>query len=157
MTETHAHLRPRPAALPEPFRAACPVHFDELDPMGILHNARYQVHVERGLTAFLRGRGFEGPPHLPGNADKFHAVRRFEIEFDRPFRDEGVLTVELWLEHLGRTSTRHGFACLGRDGEIHATGSRTVVKLDPADFRPARWSPAWREAHLEGLRHDRSF
>jgi len=28
------------------------VHFDELDPMGLLHNSRYSLLFERALTAF---------------------------------------------------------------------------------------------------------
>ena len=28
-----------------------PVHFDDLDPMGLVHNARYAVLLERALSA----------------------------------------------------------------------------------------------------------
>lgn len=28
------------------------MHFDDLDPMGVLHNARYAVLVERAITAW---------------------------------------------------------------------------------------------------------
>ncbi|GAA2133757.1 hotdog domain-containing protein [Kitasatospora kazusensis] len=151
----------------KPFHSTARVHFDELDPMGILHNARYQIHVERALSVFFESAFFGSAFHestaadpsavLGGDPDKFHAVRRFEIDFAQPFRGEGRLRTELWLEHLGRTSTRHGFACLGPDGELHATGARTVVKVDPGNFRPTAWSAAWREAHLTGLRLERSL
>ncbi|GAA4988688.1 hypothetical protein GCM10025734_14500 [Kitasatospora paranensis] len=34
------------------------VHFDDLDLMGMLHNSRYQVRVERAWVEFCRGQGF---------------------------------------------------------------------------------------------------
>ncbi|WP_406205696.1 acyl-CoA thioesterase [Kitasatospora sp. NBC_01560] len=157
MTESPARVLPRPADTVEPFRTADRVHFDELDPMGILHNARYQIHVERAVSAFYRLHGLDTPPGELGGSDRFHAVRRFEIDFELPFREEGPLRVELWLDHLGRTSMRYGFACLGSADEVHATGARTVVRIDPVDFRPREWSTGWREAHLNGLRIERSF
>ncbi|GAA1970753.1 acyl-CoA thioesterase [Kitasatospora viridis] len=132
------------AELPEPYRCASRVHWDELDPMGILHNARYQVHAERAVGAFFAD--------FVNDADLFHAVRRFEIDFRRPLRGQGTMQVELWLEHLGRTSCRHGFALLGPDGQLLASGARAVVKIDPDTFRPVEWSETWRAAHLSRLR-----
>ena len=34
------------------------VHFDDLDALGLLHNARYPVMVERAWTALWNERGF---------------------------------------------------------------------------------------------------
>ncbi|WP_160161505.1 SDR family oxidoreductase [Embleya hyalina] len=140
--------QPRPT---EPFRYGARVHFDELDPMGILHNARYHVHVERAVAAFYESRGFHWADDLAVNPDKFHAVRRVEADFRAPFVGEGTMEVELCLEHLGRTSIRYGFTCRKPDGTLLASGLRTVVKLDPTTFRPTEWTDEWRLAHLTGL------
>lgn len=146
-------LTPEPATA---YRWTSRVHFDELDPMSILHNARYQIHVERATAAFFESRGFTWAASLEENPDKFHAVRRFEIDLAQPFFGEGPLDVELWLEHLGRTSLRYGFACLGQDGALHASGMRAVVKLDPTTYRPVEWTDRWRKAHRTGLLTARS-
>ncbi|MFE9427086.1 acyl-CoA thioesterase [Kitasatospora sp. NPDC006697] len=130
--------------LREPYRCVSRVHWDELDPMGILHNARYQVHAERAVGTFFAD--------FVSEADLFHAVRRFEIDYRQPLRGQGTIQVELWLEHLGRTSTRHGFALLDGAGRVLASGARAVVKIDPADFRPVGWSDTWRSEHLNRLR-----
>ncbi|MER5571891.1 hypothetical protein ABT083_37905 [Streptomyces goshikiensis] len=42
------------------FLAPVDVHFDDLDPMGMLHNSQYQVWVERAWLQFARGQGLGG-------------------------------------------------------------------------------------------------
>ncbi|PPK63927.1 hotdog domain-containing protein [Actinokineospora auranticolor] len=134
-----------------PFRHVNTVHFDELDPLGILHNARYALHVERATTAFLRGHGFRWAADTADNPDQFQVVRRFEIDFELPFIGTGPLAVELSATHIGTTSLRYRFRCVGPSGESHAHGSRSVVKLDPDTFRPEPWTARWRAAHLTVL------
>ncbi|MGW0334185.1 acyl-CoA thioesterase [Streptomyces sp. NPDC003011] len=157
MTENPAADPPGQAgAVAKPFRNSGRVHFDELDPMGILHNARYQVHAERGVSSFFESQGFRWTDSLEVNPDRFHAVRRFEIDFHLPFAGEGPLDVEVWLERLGRTSISHGFACIGDNGTVHASGMRAIVRLDSATYRPLEWTEGWRKAHLTGLLPERS-
>ena len=84
------------------------------------------------------------------NPDQFHVVREVQVEFLTPFRGLGHLQVELWVEKLGETSCVYGFECSSETG-VHARGRRTVVKLEPASLRPARWTERFREAHA-GLR-----
>ncbi|WP_018686211.1 acyl-CoA thioesterase [Actinokineospora enzanensis] len=125
------------------------VFFDELDPLGFLHNARFAVHVERAFAVFLGEHGFPWQADVADNPDQYQVVGRFEIEFQVPFRGTGPLAVELSLDHLGRTSMRNGFRCLGTDDVVHATGSRSVVKLDPTTQRPTPWT--WRDMNLRVL------
>ena len=119
------------------------VWFDELDMLGVLHNARYAIHVERAMTAFYHS--------LPGldPADDNVVVKQYEIEFLRPFTKEGgELIVEIGLGRLGNTSAVYTFRCLSEaeDGtEIeHARGSRTIVKVTQGDLRPTPWSDSLR-------------
>ena len=120
------------------------VWFDELDMVGVLHNARYAIHVERAMTAW-----YHSIPN-PDPSDGYIVVKHYDIEFLRPFTTErGELVVEVALRRLGSTSAVFGFRCLshGADGsEIeHARGSRANVKVSPGDLRPAPWSDRFRE------------
>lgn len=139
------------------------VWFDELDMVGVLHNARYAIHVERAMTAWFHT--------LTGldSSDSLSVVRQYDIEFIRPFTQErGELVVEIRLERRGTTSAVFGFRCLsypesspdscanssaepgfsggdsvGEHGPevLHARGTRAIVKVSPGSLRPAAWSP----------------
>lgn len=119
------------------------VWFDELDMLGVLHNGRYAIHVERAMTAWYHSLTGLDP------ADGYVVVKHYEIEFLRPFtRERGELMVEVGLGRLGNTSAVYTFRCLseGPDGaEIeHARGTRTIVKVTRDDLRPAPWSDSLR-------------
>jgi acyl-CoA thioester hydrolase len=125
------------------------VWFDELDMLGVLHNARYAIHVERAMTAWYHSLTGVDP------SDGYNVVKHYEIEFLRPFtRERGELVVEVWLERLGNTSAVFAFRCVSaaQDGgepaagtEIeHARGTRTIVKVTHGELRPAPWSESFR-------------
>jgi acyl-CoA thioester hydrolase len=119
------------------------VWFDELDMLGVLHNARYAIHVERAMTAWYHSLSGLDP------SDDNVVVKHYEIEFLRPFtRERGELVVEVGLGRLGNTSAVYTFRCLseGADGaEVeHARGTRTIVKVTRGDLRPAPWSDSLR-------------
>ena len=140
------------------FTHLSPVHFDELDAMSMLHNARYAIHVERAVGAwyFSLGKTFE--LDAARNPDQFHVVRDFHIEFLAPFRGLGNMRIDLWVEKLGETSCIYGFLCSSEDGRVgHARGQRTIVKLDPVSFRPQAWSSFFREHHSSLLRDFQAF
>lgn len=119
------------------------VWFDELDMVGVLHNARYAIHVERAMTAWFHSLSGLDP------SDDHVVVKHYEIEFLRPFTHEGgELIVEVGFGRLGNTSATYTFRCLSEaeDGtEIeHARGSRTIVKVTRGDLRPTPWSDGLR-------------
>ena len=119
------------------------VWFDEFDMVGVLHNARYAIHVERAMTAWYHTLNGLDP------ADDHVVVKHYEIEFLRPFtRKRGELLIEVGLGRLGNTSATYTFRCLSEadDGtEIeHARGNRTIVKVTRGDLRPAPWSDGLR-------------
>jgi acyl-CoA thioester hydrolase len=118
------------------------VHFDELDPMGVLHNARYAVLFERALAAFWAGHGHSFVDGRPTTPDAFNVVKEASIVYHRPVRGVGEVAVQLWLESLGESSGVYRFRLLSPDGAtVFAEGRRVVVKLDQATLRPAPWSP----------------
>jgi acyl-CoA thioester hydrolase len=122
------------------------VHFDDLDAMGIVHNARYAVLVERAMSAYWARRGFSYAGGAATQSDVFLAVAEFAINFRVPVRGTGTIGVHFWVDRLGSSSATYGFRVLSADGAVtHAEGRRVVIKLDPVTLRPAPWSPEGRE------------
>ncbi|MFD6418925.1 acyl-CoA thioesterase [Streptomyces sp. NPDC060194] len=128
------------------------VHFDDLDALGLLHNARYPLLVERAWVAYweARGVGFEGDWAAAG--DFCNAVKELRIAYDAPVTRTGGYAVHLWLERLGTTGLTYGFRFCSADGlTTYAHGTRVLVRLDPGTLRPAPWSDALRSAGRELL------
>ena len=44
---------------PACFRYDSAVFFDEMDPLGVMHNSRFAVHVERAQTALFEHLGYQ--------------------------------------------------------------------------------------------------
>lgn len=134
------------------------IHFDELDPMHMLHNARFANHVERAVIAYYQTRGRSWEPNVEDNPDQFHVVRDYHIEFLSPFIGTGTMRVDVWVEKLGRTSCVYGFICSSEDGsKAHARGDRTIIKLDPRSLRPTPWTELFRQGHMPLLRDLRAY
>ena len=115
-----------------------PIHFDELDPMQMLHNARFASHIERAVSAFYLSHGGRWRLDVRDNPDQFHVVRAFNIEFLSPFHGTGDMRIDIWVERLGTTSCTYGFLCSSLDGSsAFARGERTIVKLDSGTHKPS--------------------
>jgi acyl-CoA thioester hydrolase len=118
-----------------------PVHFDDLDAMGVLHNSRYAVFVERAVVLWWTARGVSFAGGRPTTPDAFSVVREYGITFHRPVRGTGEVDVHFWVNHLGTTSADYRFRVTSPDGaELFAEGRRVNVRLDPATMRPAPWT-----------------
>lgn len=123
------------------------VHFDDLDAMGIVHNGRYVLLLERALMAYWARAGWAFDPAAPHFKDVFFVVREFAITYHLPITRVGVVHVQLWLDHLGSTSAVYGFRVLSEDETVtHAEGRRVQIRLDPATLRPAVIGPELRAA-----------
>lgn len=129
------------------------VYFDDFDAMGIVHNARYPVLLERAVAAYWAARGHSFIGGQPTSPDVFHAVREISITYRVPIRDTGWIGVHFWLERFGTSSAEYACRFVSADGAtVHAEGRRSIVRLDPATFRPTPWSGAAREVAAELLR-----
>ena len=136
------------------FTYVTPIHFDELDAMRMLHNARYPALVERAVAAWFGATGNRWHLDPSDNPDQFHVVRDLHIEFLAPFVGPGLMQIDIWVEEVGTTSCTYGFTCSNEAGTVaYARGERTVVKIDPKSHRPAAWTPAFREQQI-ALRKD---
>jgi len=123
------------------------VHFDDLDAMGVVHNGRYVLLLERALAAYWTRAGWAFDPSAPHFKDVFFVVREFAITYHAPITRVGVVHVQLWLDHLGSTSAVYGFRVLSEDETVtHAEGRRVQIRLDPATLRPAVIGPELRAA-----------
>jgi acyl-CoA thioester hydrolase len=130
-----------------------PVHFDDLDAMGVLHNSRYAVLMERAMTGWWAERGVSFTGGRPTTPDAFNVVREYSITFHRPVRGTGEVVVHFWVERLGTTSAEYGFRVISVDGgTVYAEGRRVNVRLDPASMRPEPWTPHGREIATRLLR-----
>lgn len=117
------------------------VHFDDLDAMGIVHNARSAVFLERALAMWWSDHGFSMADGGPTNPDVFHAVAEYSISYRTPVRGTGEIGVHFWLDKMGESSAVYGFRVLSPDGRtVHAEGRRVNIKIDPATLRPAPWT-----------------
>ncbi|MFI1707080.1 acyl-CoA thioesterase [Streptomyces griseoruber] len=129
------------------------VHFDDLDALGMLHNARYPLLVERAWTEFWEANGvrFEGDWASAGDA--CNVVKELLIGYDAPVTRTGTYAVHLWLERLGATGLTYGFRfCSADGGATYARGTRVLVRLDAATLRPTPWSEGFRAAGRALLR-----
>ena len=125
------------------------VHSDDLDSMGMLHNSRYLLLVERAAAKFWHAQGLGGG-HGRLEGDSFGVVKTFTITYDTPVRAFGTYAVNLWSERLGTTSITSGYRVCSSDGATtYAHGTRTVIRLDPATLQPTPWSDRAREVALE--------
>ncbi|MDP9116766.1 MAG: acyl-CoA thioesterase [Actinomycetota bacterium] len=122
------------------------IFFDELDPLGLLHNSRYAVLVERAKASFNRSQGRNWELDPAPNPDQFYVIREQSFAFLRPIRGTGEIGVHMWLDRLGTTSVTWWFEISSAAG-LHATASRTIVKLDAQTHRPAPWSESVRKSY----------
>ena len=130
-----------------------PVHFDDLDAMGVLHNARYAVLVERAIVLWWAECGVSFSGGRPTTPDAFNVVREYAITFHRSVRGTGEIGVHFWLESMGRTSADYRFRVTSTDGAtVYAEGRRVNIRLDPATMRPAPWTESGRALGAELLR-----
>lgn len=138
----HAAAVERPAC----FRFASPVYFDELDLLGVLHNSRFPVHVERAQSALFEHLGFAWTELSQRHPDLNYLVRSVTLDLTAPVTAPGIMHVDVVAAGLGRTSATWQYHCTvpQEAGEIAAAAAtRVVVKVGP-DGRPAPWSDEFR-------------
>ncbi|WP_408647552.1 acyl-CoA thioesterase [Streptomyces geranii] len=129
------------------------VHFDDLDSLGMLHNARYPLLVERAWNELWQGHGFGFDGDWAAAGDFCNVVRELQISYEAPVGRPGPYAVHLWLERLGTTGLTYGFRFCSADGEVtYARGTRVLVRLDAGTLRPTPWSERFRACGRELLR-----
>ncbi|MFD7922203.1 acyl-CoA thioesterase [Streptomyces sp. NPDC059740] len=147
----------QPTAPTVPYGRLVPVtvHFDELDALGMLHNSRFPLHVERAFTQYWSGQGFRFEGDWEAAGDMCNVVKDLHITYEQPVHLPGEYAVHVWVEELGRTSLTYGFRfCSADGGTTHALGRRVLVRVDARTRRPTPWSEHARAVAGELLRHE---
>ena len=127
---------------PACFRYDSAVFFDEMDPLGVMHNSRFAVHVERAQSALFEHLGYGWTDLSQRDEDIVYVVRDMAMEFTAPVSSPGVMSVEVIALRLGRTSATWGYRCAHGDIPV-ANGTRVVVKVD-GSARPVPWTDSFR-------------
>ncbi|MFF4397589.1 acyl-CoA thioesterase [Streptomyces sp. NPDC001480] len=129
------------------------VHFDDLDALGLLHNARYPLLAERAWTELWQAHGVRFDGDWAAAGDACNAVKELRITYEAPVTSPGTYAVHLWLERLGTTGLTYGFRFCSADGTVtYAHGTRVLVRLDAATLRPTAWTDGFRAVGRELLR-----
>lgn len=127
------------------FETSFGVYFDDLDPLGILHNARYLLFFERAIGEFWKHLGWGGLLDAQRNPDQFHMVRANSLEYLRPFRGLGEIRIRLGVSHIGRTSVIFAVRMMPVDEDVdYARGERVLVRVNPETHSPAPWTDVFR-------------
>lgn len=117
------------------------VHFDDLDSMGMVHNSRYAVMLERALTTFWEQHGYTFARGVPTHPDRFVAVAEYSISYKTPVLGTGGILIHIWVERLGTSSVTYGFRALSADrATVHAEGRRVHIRIDQKTLRPTAWA-----------------
>jgi acyl-CoA thioester hydrolase len=124
------------------FRYDSPVYFDEMDPLGVMHNSRFAVHVERAQSALFEELGYGWTDVSQRHEDIVYVVRDIALEFTAPVSSPGLMAVEVVAVRLGRTSATWGYRCTVGDVPV-ANGTRVVVKVDGSGH-PVPWTDPFR-------------
>jgi acyl-CoA thioester hydrolase len=128
------------------------VHIDDMDPSGVVHNARYAILFERAIALFWAEYGVTFAEGRPTSPDMIVVVREFSIRYRRPINSAGPVDVHFWLEEMNETSRAYAARFLSTDHRtVHAEARRVMVTIDPRTGRPTPMTPQSR-AIAETLR-----
>lgn len=129
------------------------VHFDDLDSMSMVHNTRYGVLVERGMTTYWHRLGYTYHNGTTGHPDAAVAVAEFSIRYKMPIMGTGNVGIHFWTEKIGDSSVVYGFRVVSIDGKtVHAEGNRVHIRFDAAKMRPTNWVGETRAVYEKLLR-----
>jgi len=104
------------------------VRYQETDGQRRVHHANYLTWFEIGRTEFLRSRGYTYRAFE--EAGLFMVVSDATVKYRAAAEYDDLLTVRTRVEKVGSAHIKHAYEVI-RDTEILATGTTTVVCVDP--------------------------
>jgi acyl-CoA thioester hydrolase len=121
------------------------VRYDETDPMGFLHHARYFTYFEIGRTELLRASG--GNYRKMEEDGQFVVVVKAECSFHRPARYDDLLRLRTTITKTSQAKIEHQYE-LFRGDERLATGHVTLGVVNrEGKIQPV---PEWILVHNDG-------
>ena len=114
------------------------VRYEDADPMGFLHHAKYLSYFEIGRLELFRASG--GDYRALEESGMFVVVVKAECRYQKPARYDDLLTVRTTLSKISAAKIQHDYVLL-RDGEQLATATVTlaVVNRDGQVQRVPEW------------------
>jgi acyl-CoA thioester hydrolase len=130
------------------------VRWSDVDRAGIIYFGSYVRFFEIAETEMYRAMGL---PYSEAFEvlDVYPVRAQFHIDFKSPAYLDDLLTVELWVSHIGTSSITLHFEIIrtlseqGEIGQMLATGHCILVTVDHERYKPRRVPERLREAMQE--------
>lgn len=123
------------------FRHAFRVRYSEVDPQGVVFNARYLDYADILVTEFYRERRAHGfPPEA-----EFH-VRHAAVDYRAPLRADELVEGRLAVTRIGDTSLAKRIELYGEDGALRTIIDLVAVHVHLPSGRPTRIPDSIRHA-----------
>jgi len=103
------------------------VRYDDADPMGLLHHAKYFTYFEIARTEMLRASG--GNYRQMEEEGLFAVVVKAECKYHKPARYDDVLTIRATLHAVTAAKIEHEYV-VTRGAERLATGRVILALVD---------------------------
>ena len=103
------------------------VRYEDADPMGFLHHAKYFTYFEMGRTELYRQQG--GCYRTMEENGLFLVVAKAEIQYLKPARFDDLLTLRTTVVKVGPAKLVHSYE-LFRDGELLTRSQVTLGCVD---------------------------
>lgn len=103
------------------------VRYEDADPMGYLHHAKYLSYFEIARIELLRASG--GNHRELEEGGLFAVVVRAECRYHAPARYDDLLTIKCTVTRVTSAKIQHEYQAL-REGELLATGFVTLALVD---------------------------
>ncbi len=136
------------------------VRFRDCDPMGHVNNAVYLTYLEQARFHLWRAAGIAKaaiassasadaavPADVPGVI-----VARVEIDYRRAAQHGDLLSINVGVAAIGRTSFTYEYQILDQSGALIATAKTVIVRFDYAAGRPVPISDELKQALTRDLR-----
>ena len=103
------------------------VRYEDADPMGFLHHAKYFTYFEIGRTESFRASG--GDHRELEESGLFVVVVKAECRYQKPARYDDLLTVRTTLAGVSMAKIEHDYELLRSDEHL-ATAHVTLALVD---------------------------
>ncbi len=130
------------------FRVKLFTSFDELDPLNMLHNSRYQYILERATYMFFNAVKVIEEFDIVKYPDLHHVVHNINLNYLKPIFGVKPFIVSIAPQKLREAGAVYDVAFLSEDYKtVYCKGSRTIAKVKPVTFEPVGWTPKFRKTH----------
>lgn len=122
--------------------------FDELDPLNMLHNSRYQYILERATYMFFNAVRVIEAFDTVKYPDLHHVVHNINLNYMRPMFGVIPFLVSIAPQKLREAGATYEVAFLSDDMKtVYCRGTRSIAKVRPVTFEPVGWTAKFRETH----------